>query len=210
MTDRVVEAINPDGTLPVDELNADRRFFHLRRTSDGAYRGEFRLTGACGAKLEAILSPLATPRIDAVGDELDLRTFGQRRHDALEDVCDRVLRSTGLPDSGGTPATVIVTMSLRELLERTGYGTTSDGTLLSAREVLRLANQAEILPTVLTEGGAVLELGRSRRVATATQTMALIARDGGCSFPGCDHPPDGASGTTSSNGSTAAARTWTT
>jgi hypothetical protein len=190
LTDRVVDAINPDGTLPVDELNADRRFFHLRQTSDGAYRGEFRLTGACGAKLEAILSPLARPRIDTTSQELDQRTFGQRRHDALEDLCDRALRSTGLPDSGGTPATVIVTIDMADLMERTGYGQTSDGTLLSAAEVLKLANQAEVLPTVLTESGAILELGRSRRVATATQTMALIARDGGCSFPGCDHPPE--------------------
>jgi len=42
--------------------------------------------------------------------------------------------------------------------------------------VLKLADQADILPTVLTQTGAVLEMGRSRRVATPTQTMALIAR----------------------------------
>jgi hypothetical protein len=35
-----------------------------------------------------------------------------------------------------------------------------------------------------------LDLGRSRRIASRTQTIALIARDGGCSFPGCDHPPE--------------------
>ena len=33
-------------------------------------------------------------------------------------------------------------------------------------------------------------MGRSRRVATPTQTLALIARDAGCSFPACDHPPE--------------------
>jgi DNA invertase Pin-like site-specific DNA recombinase len=32
--------------------------------------------------------------------------------------------------------------------------------------------------------GAVLDLGRTRRIASRPQTMALIARDGGCSFPG--------------------------
>jgi hypothetical protein len=35
----------------------------------------------------------------------------------------------------------------------------------------------------------VLDLGRSRRIASRSQTLALIARDGGCSFPGCAHPP---------------------
>jgi hypothetical protein len=190
LTDRFVDAINPDGSRPREELNADRRFLLMRPTKDGAYRGEFRLTGALGAKLEAVLSPLSRPRLDPTGKQADPRTFGQRRHDALEDVCDRLLRSGSLPDSGGTPATVIVTIGMEELMDRTGYGRTTDGTLLSTAEVLRLANQAHILPTVLTQSGAVLEMGRSRRVATPTQTLALIARDSGCSFPACDHPPE--------------------
>jgi hypothetical protein len=71
-----------------------------------------------------------------------------------------------------------------------GYGTTSDGTLIPTGQLLELANTADILPTVLTKSGAVLDQGRSRRVATANQTLALIARDGGCSFPGCAHPPE--------------------
>ena len=39
---------------------------------------------------------------------------------------------------------------------------------------------------MLNASGAVLDLGRSRRIATHHQTLALTARDGGCSFPGCD------------------------
>ena len=38
--------------------------------------------------------------------------------------------------------------------------------------------------------GVVLQLGRTRRIASCGQTVALIARDGGCSFPGCDRPPE--------------------
>jgi hypothetical protein len=49
-----------------------------------------------------------------------------------------------------------------------------------------MANNADIIPAVLNASGAVLDLGRSRRIASHTQTLALIARDGGCSFPGCD------------------------
>ena len=37
--------------------------------------------------------------------------------------------------------------------------------------------------------GAVLDLGRTRRIASRPQTLALIARDAGCSFPHCAHPP---------------------
>ena len=61
LADRVLDAIDPDGTLPKDELNHDRRYLHLRPTRDGAWTGEFRLTGVAGAKLKALLDPLATP-----------------------------------------------------------------------------------------------------------------------------------------------------
>ena len=210
LADQVVAAINPDGTLPEDRLNFDRRHFWMRPTSDGAWVGG--VPADRGAGREAVRGAAsAGPAPDrphpwcAEGDgvgsagtggvpagevEVDGRTFGQRMHDAVEDVCDRMLRSGGLPDSGGTPATVIVTITLDDLVSRLGYGRTSDGTLLSVAQVLELAEQADIIPTVLNRSGAVLSQGRSRRLATAAQTWALVARDGGCSFPGCDRPPE--------------------
>jgi hypothetical protein len=53
-----------------------------------------------------------------------------------------------------------------------------------------MANQADIVPAVLARTGAVLGLGRTRRIASPHQTLALYARDGGCSFPGCDRAPE--------------------
>ncbi len=193
---QVVDAIDPDGSLPDDELIADRRFLHLRPTKDGAVVGEFRLTPACGAKLQTVLGPLTRPRPDVptstegsapVQDE---RAYVQRMHDGLEEMCDRLLRSGSLPDSGGTPATVLVTMNADDLIRRTGMATTAGGTPITVREALRLAGEAEIVPAVLATGGEPLTLGRTRRIASPSQTLALVARDGGCSFPGCDRPPD--------------------
>jgi len=188
LADRVIDAINPDGTLPNDQLNHDRRYFHLRPTKDGAYVGEFRLTGTAGAKLKTLLDPLARPRLDPAG-EIDARTHGQRLHDAVEDLCDRQLRAGDIPDAGGIPATVIVTISLDDLINQVGHGRTADGTLLPIATILHLANSADVIPTVLNASGAVLDLGRTRRIASRPQTLALIARDGGCSFPSCAHPP---------------------
>ena len=188
LANRVVDGIDPDGTVPDDELNEDRRYFHLRSTRDGAYVGDFRLTGTAGAKLKTLLDPLAKPRVDPSG-EVDSRTYGQRNHDALEDLCDRQLRAGDIPDAGGIPATVIVTIDADDLTNRVGHGRTADGTAIPTAKLLQLANSAEIIPTVLTASGAVLDLGRTRRIASRSQTLALIARDGGCSFPGCAHPP---------------------
>jgi len=64
LADRVVDAIDPDGSRPDEQLQADRRHFSMRTCRDGSYLGEFRLTGVLGAKLTAVLKPLARPRIE--------------------------------------------------------------------------------------------------------------------------------------------------
>ena len=194
---QVVDRIDPDGTRPRDDLNRDRRHLTLRALRDGTYTLEGRLTGALGAKLNAVLGPLAKPRPQTVVlddgrevDEPDPRHHTQRVHDALEEVCDRLLRSGTLPDSGGTPSTVIVTIAEADLAARRRWGVTSDGTTLSADTVADLAGEADVYATVIDTTGVVLQVGRSRRLATPGQTVALVARDGGCSFPGCDRPPE--------------------
>ena len=194
---QVVDRIDPDGSVPDDELNTARRHLRLRLGRDGAWSGDFRLTGPAGAKLSAVLGPLAAPQPATLTladgqtvEEPDPRHHVQRMHDALEDACDRLLRAGGLPESGGTPATVIVTIDADDLTTQSGWGVTSTGARLSAAEVCGLATQADVYPTVVEATGVVLNLGRTRRCASPGQTAALIARDGGCSFPGCDRPPE--------------------
>ena len=100
LAEQVVDAIDPDGSRPNEKLNADRRFFHLRQTKDGGYAGEFRLTGECGVKLQALLGPLAKPRVNTTvgpdGQPVETRirgTTGSGCTTPLEDVCDRLLRA---------------------------------------------------------------------------------------------------------------------
>ena len=304
LCDRYLDALDPDGPEPNEQRNQERRSWRMHTTPSGAVVGEFRLTPETGAKAKAIFSSLGSPRVDTAGGmaTADLRRHDQRMHDAFDDMLSRLLRSGGLPDSGGTPATVIVTIDQADLLDdlaraglfkpsaagdgrgpglpdcgqdtvstttvpaglpkrvsmpevkmleapdvdeargfralspskgnpvilapstatplperpalpimnrrrvrprpqdlgrpgRVGrstprHGVTSDGTSLTVRELLQLAGEAEIYPVVLTQHGVLLEMGRSRRIANKHQTLALIARDGGCSFPGCDRPPE--------------------
>ncbi len=208
LAERTVDAIDPDGTLPDDQLQQDRRHFTMRPCPGGMYAGEFRLTGSLGAKLSAILQPLSRPRLDTVTGAdgsvrplVDQRTFGQRSHDALEEVCDRILTAGAVTGSAGTPATVVVTISLEDLLDRLGYGVTSDQTLIPVPKVLELARAADIIPVVCNRAGAVLSFwvgrGGSRPQRKLWRwrpgTMAVLSR----AVTGLR---SGANGTTSPNG----------
>ena len=80
-------------------------------------------------------------------------------------------------------------MGYQDLLDRTGAGTTLTGELLAPETVRRIACDAGIIPAVLGAKGQVLDLGRTTRLVTAKQHLALSLRDRGCTFPGCSRPP---------------------
>jgi hypothetical protein len=193
----VVNAADPDGPQPVDDqLQHDRRYVELKQRRDGMWHLAGRLSNTVGAQLTAILDPLTTPRTTAIEHENgtivdipDQRPQVQRLHDALEEACARLLKAADQPSVGGIPASVVVTISLEDLLAKAGLAEAADGTQLTTDQLLRIANEAEIWPTIIDRHGVPLALGRSQRLASPGQTMALIARDGGCSFPGCTHPP---------------------
>src|SRR5262249_40403311 len=52
----------------------------------------------------------------------------------------------------------------------------------------RLACDCEVGHIILRGESEVLNLGRRTRVVSRAQRRALVHRDGGCAFPGCDRP----------------------
>lgn len=52
-----------------------------------------------------------------------------------------------------------------------------------------LACDCTIVRMVLDAAGVPIDLGRERRLVSPHQRRALVQRDGGCVFPGCDRPP---------------------
>ena len=63
------------------------------------------------------------------------------------------------------------------------------------KDLAPLLGDAQVLPVVGTTFGPrgrikrVEAYGSTQRLFTEAQRLALIARDGGCSFPGCTMPP---------------------
>ncbi|WP_051723910.1 HNH endonuclease signature motif containing protein [Micromonospora chokoriensis] len=150
--------------------------------------GRLRLTGIldteAAAALRAAIDPLTAPS----GPD-DTRTPGQRRHDALADVCRIALRTGDLPEHGGDVAQVVVTTSYDELTRQLGSGALDTGLQLTPDTVRRLACDASVLPAILGGAGQPLDVGRQRRLITGPLRRALVLRDRGCAFPGCDRPP---------------------
>lgn len=66
----------------------------------------------------------------------------------------------------------------------------ADGLSLSVATARQLACNAEILPVVLSGDGVPLDVGRSRRLATAAQRSALAALHATCAIERCDVPFD--------------------
>ena len=185
---RLLAILDPDGPEPGDREHERRREVSLRMRADGSAALSGDLTPAAAAVWQAILDSLAAPASGEAG-EPDVRTPGQRRHDGLLDAGMRLLNSGSLPDCGGTPVTVVVSMTEQELRERTGHARTEHGDLISTTELLRLAAEADLIAVVLNHAGGIIAHGRNRRTASPGQRRALAARDKGCSFPGCDRPP---------------------
>ncbi|WP_051298371.1 HNH endonuclease [Arthrobacter castelli] len=57
-----------------------------------------------------------------------------------------------------------------------------------AANIRQLACDAEIIPAVLAGNGQILDLGTGRRIFPPNLRRGLVARDGGCAFPGCTMP----------------------
>ncbi|NUR49552.1 MAG: DUF222 domain-containing protein [Hamadaea sp.] len=125
----------------------------------------------------------------ALPGEADVRSAGARRADALVELCQRILNAGELPDNGGEKPHLTVTLPWDALQAKVGAGLLDTGDLLAPETVRRLACDAMIIPAVLGGDGQVLDVGRARRLIDGPLRRALVLRDKGCAFPGCDRPP---------------------
>lgn len=116
----------------------------------------------------------------------DHRSLAQRQHDAMVAVGRIALMSGELGQLNGLPVSVIIRTTLQDLESRAGVGVTGGGTVVPISDVVRMAGHANHHLAVFDGAtGSALDLFRSKRVASPAQRIMLIARDGGCTKPGC-------------------------
>jgi len=167
-----------------------------------------RVTGAIRAESERIWRQ-QDDRAPDPSDPATGRSVAQRNVDALERIITKANNGAtpghgrvdlqvvvdyqvlagnvaGLP--GDTDSSIGTATGRAGTVTGSGRCGTSDGVALSAAVVRRLACDAGVIPTVMGADSQVLDQGRRTRTVSPAQRRALIARDGGCVFPGCDRP----------------------
>jgi hypothetical protein len=135
-----------------------------------------------------LIEQLAAPRPAAEGIP-DVCTGPQRNADALLEVCGLARTAQDCPTTAGEPPHLTVTIDWDALRTGLGVETLDYGTQVSAAEARRWAGDAKIIPVVLGGKSEPLDVGRAMRTVPLSIRRALVARDRGCVFPGCDRPP---------------------
>jgi hypothetical protein len=186
---RILAHIAPDIAEDANRRAAERdekraqqtRAFTLTNNDDGRYRITGWLDAEAAATVNAALDPLCKPDAD--------RTATQRRADALVEVCRLALRTEELPANGGDRPQIVATIPYDVVRNQLGTEQLDTGERLSPEHARRLACDTHLNPMVLGGDSQILNVGQSRRLFTGPLRRALVARDGGCAFPGCDRPP---------------------
>jgi len=187
--DRILGIVAPEVADELDREAAEReeaqalreRYFTM--TPDGVgVRLRGRLTPEGAAVVRAAIDPLCKP---VAGDD---RSAEQRRADALVDVCRLALATTDLPDNGGDRPQVFVNVDFDVMKQELGVGTLDNGDRVPPETVRRMACAAGLIPLTLNRKGQPLDIGRQTRVVPGALRRAVVARDRGCCFPGCDRP----------------------
>ncbi|MCW2516809.1 MAG: hypothetical protein JWR11_5851 [Mycobacterium sp.] len=205
--DRRLFLLDQDGPVPDDAERARRRgATKAPQQPDGMTQLKVNMTPEAWAIYEAIFAKWAAPGMCNPADaepcisgtptqeqiDNDHRSLAERQHDALMAVGRSVLASGELGQHNGLPTTIIIRTTLQDLESRAGVGVTGGGTVIPISDVIRLAARANHYLAVFDRAtGSALNLFRARRVASPAQRIMLIARDGGCTKPGCTVPAYG-------------------
>ena len=208
--DRLLAHLDPDGSLTDDGDRARNRGLTLGpQDRQLMSRLTAVLDPATRAMLDVLLEAWAAPGRNNPDDpdspqgaaqdgedstaaedaaRRDTRGPAQRRHDGLAAMLRQVLSTGSLGDHRGMAAKVVVSMSIDQLETLSGVATTYTGGDVPVDDAVELAKRTNGWIAVLDPERRPLYLGRTRRLASVAQRIAIWLRDRGCTRPGCGAP----------------------
>ena len=166
----------------------ERRYLNVSPMLDGLVRVDGQLDPVTG---ETVLTALRSITDPQQLDPTDTRSPGQRRADALAQLCADHLADGDSPISGGFRPQVTVTASFETLMGLAGGAgcETEDCGLVSPETARRILCDAGVTRLIFDPDGMPLDVGRTTRVIPPWIRIALNARDRGCVIPGCQTRP---------------------
>jgi hypothetical protein len=198
LVNRAVEVVAPETADDFDRRAVERadaaqqrdRYAHLSRDLDGSWLLRAKLPTIPGTLLAGILRSMSARHRVAAAVAGETLTAGQATADALAALADHA-SSCGTPPRHGTDRPrILVAVDLDVLRGQLGTATLlNTAEPITARHARRLACDAGIIPLIMGGDTIPLDAGRERRLYGNVLRAALIRRDQGCAFPGCDRPP---------------------
>jgi hypothetical protein len=196
------DRIDADGVADREAALREKRSLRVSRLPDGMTRLVALLDPENAAFVTDAIDRVTAPRRGGVRfvdpDEkqraediiADTRTTEQLAFDAFV----MMIRLAAAVDDGrvfGSRAPEVrVHVRAEHLSSGQGFGwIEGQSTMTSLGTVERLICTVGALPIAFLDDGRPMKLGRSQRLFSAAQRIALAARDGGCLIPGCDRPP---------------------
>jgi Domain of unknown function (DUF222)/HNH endonuclease len=186
VTRHLRHCVDPDGTLRDANRDHERRWLRVSQSLDGVYFLDGLLDAEGGALVRSALGALERP---LPGDQ---RSAAQRRADALVELATRQLQSGELPSANGQRPHLTITADAATLRGESGSRAADVHSAgpVPAETLRRLACDAALTRVSLALTGEPLDVGRTSRTVPPALRRALVLRDGGCTFPGCDRPPE--------------------
>jgi hypothetical protein len=165
----------------------DRNRLHVSPTLHGMVRVDGDLDPETG---QTVISALRAVCDAEVREAEDTRSWPRRRAEALGEICRQWLDTADRPLVGGERPHVTVTVDLATL-EGALPGTVAEleeAGPIPSEVARRMACDASVSRVITSGSSEPLEVGRRTSVVPAGIRRAVVVRDRGCRFPGCDRP----------------------
>jgi hypothetical protein len=178
--------LEPQGVLAELKEIRDYSYVHLSQTIEGVFYLDGRLDAEGGATLQTALDAVTRPL-----SADDPRLHSQRQADGLVELARRQLNGGQLPDIGGQKPHLMLTAEMATLVKQphSPAAELEWAGPIPAETARRIACDCSITPVFRGAESHQVDAGRTSRVIPPHMRRALIARDKGCRFPGCDRPP---------------------
>ena len=187
VTRRLRYSIDPDGTLADANDKYGSRFLHLSQTWEGMWVIDGRLDPEGGATVRTAFNALMQEWQPGVES-----TYSKRQADAFVEMARQRLDAGTLPEVAGQKPHLSVTASMSTLMKAPGAPAADLewAQPITADTARRVACDCAMTRVLLGPTSEPIDVGRCTRTIPPALRRALVVRDKGCRFPGCDRPAD--------------------